>query len=80
MNTADPAYSEFKERYGDRVVGFENRDPTTELMARTIFDHTAKALAEYAGRPGVRYPLASGVRLVVVRVWETSSSWAEYRA
>lgn len=78
MNTADPAYQEFKSRYGDRVIGFENQDPTTELMARTIFDHTASALVSYANESEARYPLQSGVRLVRVRVWETSSSWAEY--
>jgi 6-pyruvoyltetrahydropterin/6-carboxytetrahydropterin synthase len=78
MNTADPAFPEFKDRYGARVVGFENQDPTTEVMAKTIFDHAAKALADYAARSDVRYRLAPGVRLVSVRVWETSSSWAEY--
>jgi 6-pyruvoyltetrahydropterin/6-carboxytetrahydropterin synthase len=78
MNTADPAYQEFKSRYGERVIGFENQDPTTELMARTIFDHTQNALAAYALRTEVRYLLAASVRLVRVRVWETSSSWAEY--
>jgi len=80
MNTADPAYADFKQRYGGRVIGFENQDPTTELMARTIFDHTAQALAEYAKRGDARYPLSAGVRLRRVRVWETSSSWAEYEA
>jgi len=78
MNTADPAYSDFKTRYGERVIGFENLDPTTELMARTIFDHAKKALETYAQRTDTRYILRSGVRLVNVRVWETSSSWAEY--
>ena len=78
MNTADPAYPEFKARYGDRVIGFENQDPTTEIMAQTIFQHAAAALASYATLPHPRYPLAPGVRLVRVRVWETSSSWAEY--
>jgi 6-pyruvoyltetrahydropterin/6-carboxytetrahydropterin synthase len=78
MNTADEAYHEFKSRYGDRVIGFENQDPTTELMARTIFDHAQSALVAYALRTDVRYPLAVGVRILKVRVWETSSSWAEY--
>lgn len=78
MNTSDPAYAEFRERYGERVIGFQNQDPTTEVMARTIFDHAASALADYARLPEIRYPLASGVRLVRVRVWETTSSWAEY--
>lgn len=78
MNTDDAAYGEFKQRYGDRVIGFEKQDPTTEIMARTIFDHTQKALTAYATRTDTRYPLQPGVRLVRVRVWETSSSWAEY--
>ena len=79
MNTADPAYQDFKTRYGERVIGFDNQDPTTELLARTIFDHAQQALANYAMQSNVRYRLAAGVRLLRVRVWETSSSWAEYR-
>jgi len=78
MNTADPAYTEFKSRYGERIIGFENQDPTTELMARTIFDHASQSLIDYAARNDPRYRLATGVRLVRVRVWETSSSWAEF--
>ena len=78
MNTDDPAYAEFKARYGDRVIGFEHQDPTTELMAKTIFDHATQALAEYAGSENARYPLRQEVRLISVRVWETTSSWAEY--
>ena len=78
MNTTDEAYQDFKARYGDRVIGFENQDPTTELLARTIFDHTATALAAYAASSTKSSPLKFGVRLVRVRVWETSSSWAEY--
>lgn len=78
MNTADPAYQDFKARYGARVIGFDNQDPTTELMARTIFDHAQQALADYARHPDSRYRVAAGVRLRRVRVWETTSSWAEY--
>ena len=78
MNTADPAYLDFKARYGDRVIGFEGQDPTTELMARRIFDHAAAALAGHTRLPDARYTLRLSVRLVRVRVWETSSSWAEY--
>ena len=78
MNTADPAYQEFKTRYGARVIGFDNQDPTTEVMARTIFDHTAQALSDHAAHGDACYRLSAGVRLVRVRVWETSSAWAEY--
>lgn len=78
MNTEDPAYEEFKGRYGDRVIGFEGLDPTTEVMAREIYDHTARALEGHAARGDAGYPLRASVRLARVRVWETSSSWAEY--
>jgi 6-pyruvoyltetrahydropterin/6-carboxytetrahydropterin synthase len=78
MNTSDPAYAEFKRRYGERVIGFENQDPTTEVMARTIFDHAAAALAAHAARSESRYLLSPHARLARVRVWETASSWAEY--
>jgi len=78
MNTADPAYGDFKARYGERVIGFDGEDPTTELMAREIFRHTVRALAAYRVLPEAPYALRDSVRLIRVRVWETTSSWAEY--
>ena len=78
INTADPAYSDFKSRYGDRVIGFENQDPTTEVLAQTIFSHSRQALAGYADQPNQKYSLRPDARLVSVRVWETATSWAEY--
>ncbi len=78
MNTEDPAFEEFKARYGERVIGFENEDPTTEVLAREFFHHLQNSLTAYLSEQSVDYPLQAGVRLVKVRVWETSSSWAEY--
>ncbi len=78
MNTDDPAFSEFKSRYGDRVIGFASQDPTTELMAKHIYDVATEALNAYRNEPEARYPLREKVRLARVRVSETSSSWAEY--
>ncbi len=78
MNTADPAYGEFKARYGERVLGYENEDPTTEVIARDVFHHLQSALSDYLGAPATGFPLREGVRVVSVRVWETSGSWAEY--
>ena len=79
MNTEDPAYADMKARYGERVIGYEAKDPTTEVMAKDIFDRCAGSLAELAGRTHVPYPLRRSVKLLCVRLWETSSSWAEYR-
>lgn len=80
MNTDDPAYSEFKGRYGDRVIGYPSMDPTTEVLAREIFDHLRGALSNYRGDGDSAFPLRRCVRPVSVKVWETSGSWAEYSA
>ena len=77
MNTGDHAYTEMRSRYGDRVVGFEGRDPTTEVMAEEIFRRVQTGMSEHRATGGV-YGLRDSVRLVSVRLWETSSSWAEY--
>jgi 6-pyruvoyltetrahydropterin/6-carboxytetrahydropterin synthase len=78
VNTADPAYPELRARYGERIISFENEDPTTEVMARVIFQTFVKRLANYSGGPSKTRAPNGEVRLVSVKVWETASSWAEY--
>ena len=78
VNTADPAYQELRARYGERIISFENEDPTTEVMARVIFETFVQKLASYSAKREQNYPLDREVRLVSVKVWETASSWAEY--
>lgn len=80
VNTEDPQFASLKAANGERVIAFEKVDPTTEVMARTIFEHLKGRLDESVAREDARYPVRSSVRLVKVRLWETSSSWAEYRA
>lgn len=65
----------------ERVVVLEDGDATTEVMARYLFRRLADAFArggEVVTGSGVRYLVPPGVRVERVRVWETSSSWAEY--
>ncbi|MGB2403527.1 MAG: 6-pyruvoyl trahydropterin synthase family protein [Akkermansiaceae bacterium] len=78
MNTEDPKFDFFKEAYGDRIIGFDNEDPTTEVMARTIYLHTKASLAHFVNQPDAEYPVRSNVKIAKIRVWETTSSWAEY--
>ena len=78
MNTTDPMYATFKAAYGDRVIGFEATEPTTEVIAKAIYDECLRHFDEYRTKSDARYALRHGVRLLRVRVWETSSSWAEY--
>lgn len=78
VNTQDPHFAELRAAFGDRVVPFEGKDPTTEVIARAIFDEVEQRLAAYAASPQAKYPIGHAVRIASVRVWETSSSWAEY--
>lgn len=78
MNTEDPEYSRMKEVYGERIIGFPKTDPTTEVMAETIFREFQKRLAAHVLSGTRNYPVRLQVRIVKVRVWETSSSWAEF--
>ena len=68
MNASDSRFDVMQKLFTPRVVGFANRDPTTEVLAETLF----KALQEHV------HTLGCGVRLRRVRIWETPSSWAEY--
>jgi 6-pyruvoyltetrahydropterin/6-carboxytetrahydropterin synthase len=78
VNTEDPSYVMLKKAYKERIIPFEGMDPTTEVLARRILEECQRLLDEYSKQKENRYPLHSSVRLTKVRVWETSSSWAEY--
>jgi 6-pyruvoyltetrahydropterin/6-carboxytetrahydropterin synthase len=78
INTQDPQYAYFRETYGDRVIPFDKIDPTTEVIARTVYEELKRRLAEAALDPTARPALSRAVRIERVRVTETSSSWAEY--
>ncbi|MEA3187457.1 MAG: 6-pyruvoyltetrahydropterin/6-carboxytetrahydropterin synthase [Chthoniobacter sp.] len=78
INTADPKYTDFKNAYGERVIGFQDTDPTTEVMARRMHEFFTSELEKYAMSGATAYPVRAAVRILKVRLWETSSSWAEY--
>jgi 6-pyruvoyltetrahydropterin/6-carboxytetrahydropterin synthase len=78
VNTKDPQFAALKAAYGKQVIAFDGQDPTTEVLARAFYDEAKKRLAAYAADPQAQYPIAHPLRVVSVRVWETSSSWAEY--
>jgi len=78
VNTKDKRFKELKGAYGDRVVGFEGVDPTTEIMAQRVFLALRKNLLDYTNRGDAHYRARKAIRISRVRVWETHSSWAEY--
>jgi len=80
LNSADPQL-EGLAAIGDRVLLFDDCDPTTEVLARWIFEQMGERLAsgETVQTPtGTNYEIPAGLELERVRVWETSSSWGEY--
>lgn len=77
MNTDDANYEIFRRSYGERIIPFEHQDPTSEAMAYTVFCYAQKAL-QRAVEGAFSFKARDCVRLERVRVWETSSSWAEY--
>lgn len=80
VNTRDPMFFTLKEAYGERVVAFADTEPTTEVLARRFFDEIVSHLEIYTARNDTLSRLRPEVRLRRVRVWETSSAWAEYEA
>ncbi len=77
MNTLDANYETFREIYGEQIIPFEGMDPSSERMAERVFLYAQEALKRAAAGQ-LSYPVRDCVRLERVRVWETSSSWAEY--
>lgn len=76
LNTSDPRFRELRAAYGDRVVGFNNTDPTTEVLAREIFFEIKAQMT--AAAADAEFPIPGEVRLEKIRVTETATSWAEY--
>jgi len=78
VNSKDSMYPLLQER-GDRMVVFEDADPTTEVIARRIYEEVAGQLGkQFVAKDGVRYLLPEHLIVERVRVWETSTSWAEF--
>ena len=64
------------------MIVYKDRDPTTEVMAKHIFDYIKDALRQErtfsASTSGASYRIGPAVKLETWRVWETSGTWAEY--
>jgi 6-pyruvoyltetrahydropterin/6-carboxytetrahydropterin synthase len=78
LNTTDPQFAYLKQTYAERVVAFENEDPTSEVLARRLFQAVQARLAVIVRVEGGPYPIRPTVRVERVRVTETATSWAEY--
>lgn len=77
LNSADPLRTDMERVYPGSTVVFEGVDPTTEVMAKRIYDFVSEVLVKGFESETYRIPGGS-VRLERVRVGETPNSWAEY--
>ena len=80
LNSADPQFESLS-AVGDRVLVFEDRDPTTEVLAHWIFKQIDERISEggsVESPGGTTYEIPGDLELERVRVWETSTSWGEY--
>lgn len=81
INSNDPLAQSLTAADGARVVIFKNTDPTTEVLAKSIYDFLEAQIAskeQLTDPEGNHYSLRTDLRIDRVRVGETSSSWAEY--
>lgn len=77
LNSADPIRKELETRYPEGVVIYEDEDPTTEVMARRLYEVAVRTCR--VGWTDGTYTLPAGTLTVErVRVGETPDSWAEY--
>lgn len=80
VNSDDPIVQRLHE-VRERVIELPSTDPTTEVLARMFYETLATEMSsqsEYRDEHGNAYRFPPGLTLERVRVWETSTSWAEY--
>jgi 6-pyruvoyltetrahydropterin/6-carboxytetrahydropterin synthase len=80
LNSADPQLEGLK-AIGERILLFEDQDPTTEVLVRWLYEQAAERLAAggtVTAPSGATYELPADLELERIRVWETRTSWAEY--
>ncbi len=80
VSSSDPEMEAFA-RFAERLLVFEDEDPTTEVLARWLYNGIAERLVpgrSVRNGSGVEYSIPEDLAVERVRVWETSTSWAEY--
>jgi len=77
INSEDPLLEAIRAVHPDSLIVFDRIDPTTEVIAKDLFDYVSCVISEGFAEGGYRISPGS-VTLERVRVWETPSSWAEF--
>jgi 6-pyruvoyltetrahydropterin/6-carboxytetrahydropterin synthase len=77
----DDAHRDGFAPFSERVVVLAEGDPTTEIIARDLFRRLCSAFRPgmtVTSPGGAAYLVPAGLEIERVRVWETSTTWAEY--
>ncbi len=80
LNSTDPHIAKLED-VKQRLVIFQNQDPTTEVMAEKIFrflESELKSGKTYTDERGHAYRFPPTLKLERVRVSETATTWAEF--
>jgi 6-pyruvoyltetrahydropterin/6-carboxytetrahydropterin synthase len=80
VNSSDPRLAELRV-FSEGLLLFEDADPTTEVMVRWLYNEIRPVLeggGQVTAPSGAVFEVPRGMRLERVRMWETSTSWAEY--
>ncbi len=80
INTDSAHFEYFKSNF-KRVIPFEKQDPTSEVIAETLFNFFEEQLQKsrvYTNKEGAEYCISNHVKLERVRIWETATCWAEF--
>ena len=80
INTDSSHFEYFKKNFS-RVIPFEKKDPTSEVIAETLFNYFEKELDGniiYVNKDGAEYKISKMVKLERVKIWETATCWAEF--
>jgi len=80
LAAADPQRAAFAP-FAERVVLMTEGDPTTEVMARHLFQRiqtSFKPGSVVCTPTGTSYRVPPGIVVERVRIWETPTTWGEY--
>ena len=80
LNSNDRETIEGLGHASERIIIMEDRDPTSEVLAKLIFDELTDYISggKKIESGGNVYSVRPDILLERVRVWETSTSWVEY--
>lgn len=78
LNSEDRASCEAN-KDNPRSIIFDRQDPTSEILAKKIFDYIEKIGQGKIVSEGTKFTINPSASVEKVRVWETSTAWAEYR-